>query len=132
MLSKSWEPGRKGNSTGSRYENYLISYLGRINYNYADRYLATVSVRADGSSKFAPGNRWGTFPSFSLGWRIDQEEFYKDWNQNVLSAVKLRGGWGQIGNQNIPSFAYADVVSTYDTWVYGFNSGLNLLKTCLI
>ena len=73
-------------------------------------------------------NRWGTFPSFSLGWRIDQEEFYKDWNQNVLSAVKLRGGWGQIGNQNIPSFAYADVVSTYDTWVYGFNSGLNLLK----
>ena len=45
-----------------------------------------------------------------------------------MSAVKLRGGWGQIGNQNIPSFAYADVVSTYDTWVYGFNSGLNLLK----
>lgn len=119
---------KEGTSTGSRYENYLISYLGRINYNYADRYLATVSVRADGSSKFAPGNRWGTFPSFSLGWRIDQEEFYKDWNQNVLSAVKLRGGWGQIGNQNIPSFAYADVVSTYDTWVYGFNSGLNLLK----
>lgn len=119
---------KEGTSTGSRYENYLISYLGRINYNYADRYLATVSVGADGSSKFAPGNRWGTFPSFSLGWRIDQEEFYKDWNQNVLSAVKLRGGWGQIGNQNIPSFAYADVVSTYDTWVYGFNSGLNLLK----
>ena len=84
---------KEGTSTGSRYENYLISYLGRINYNYADRYLATVSVRADGSSKFAPGNRWGTFPSFSLGWRIDQEEFYKDWNQNVLSAVKLRGGW---------------------------------------
>lgn len=70
----------------------------------------------------------GDISVFSLGWRIDQEEFYKDWNQNVLSAVKLRGGWGQIGNQNIPSFAYADVVSTYDTWVYGFNSGLNLLK----
>lgn len=119
---------KEGTSTGSRYENYLISYLGRVNYNYADRYLATVSVRTDGSSKFAPGNRWGTFPSFSLGWRIDQEQFYKDWNQNVLSGVKLRGGWGQIGNQNIPSFAYADIVSTYDTWVYGFNSGMNMLK----
>lgn len=118
----------EGTSNGYRYENYLISYLGRVNYNYGDRYLATVSVRTDGSSKFARGNRWGTFPSFSLGWRIDKENFYKNWEQNVLTNVKLRGGWGQIGNQNIPSFAYADIVSTYDTWVYGFNSGMNILK----
>lgn len=119
---------KEGLSTGYRYETYLISYLGRVNYNYDNRYLATVSVRTDGSSKFASGNRWGTFPSFSLGWRIDQEEFFKNWDQNVWNGVKLRGGWGQIGNQNIPSYAYADIVSTYETWVYGFNSGQNMLK----
>ncbi len=119
---------KEGTSKGYKYENYLISYLGRVNYNYADRYLVTASVRADGSSKFAKGNRWGVFPSFSLGWRIDQEQFFKNWNQNAWSMVKLRGGWGQIGNQNIPSFAYADVVSTYDTWIYGFNSGANIQK----
>lgn len=119
---------KEGLSTGYRYETYLISYLGRVNYNYDNRYLATVSVRTDGSSKFASGNRWGTFPSFSLGWRIDQEEFFKNWDQNVWNGVKLRGGWGQIGNQNIPSYAYADIVSTYETWVYGFNSGQNILK----
>ena len=119
---------KEGLSTGYRYETYLISYLGRVNYNYDNRYLATVSVRTDGSSKFALGNRWGTFPSFSLGWRIDQEEFFENWDQNVWNGVKLRGGWGQIGNQNIPSYAYADIVSTYETWVYGFNSGQNILK----
>ena len=119
---------KEGISNGSRYENYLISYLGRVNYNYGDRYLATVSMRRDGSSKFAKGNRWGTFPSFSLGWRIDQEEFFRDWNQDVLSGVKLRGGWGQIGNQNIPAFAYVDVIGRYDTWVYGFNGGENRLQ----
>lgn len=119
---------KEGVSSGTRYENYLISYLGRVNYNYADRYLATVSMRRDGSSKFAPGNRWGTFPSFSLGWRIDKEEFFQNWEQDVLSGVKLRGGWGQIGNQNIPAFAYVDIIGRYDTWVYGFNGGQNLLQ----
>ena len=110
------------------YDKTLLSFYARANYNYDNRYLATVSVRTDGSSKFASGNRWGTFPSFSLGWRIDQEEFFKNWDQNVWNGVKLRGGWGQIGNQNIPSYAYADIVSTYETWVYGFNSGQNILK----
>ncbi len=111
---------------GSESEDYLISYLGRVNYNYDNRYLLTASIRADGSSKFAKGNRWGVFPSFSLGWRIDQEQFFKSWSQDVLSMAKLRGGWGQNGNQNIPSFAYANIVSTYPAWIYGFNGGLNI------
>lgn len=118
--------------SGSESEDYLISYLGRVNYNFDNRYLFTFSIRTDGSSKFARGNRWGTFPSFSLGWRVDQEQFFKNWNQDVISGIKLRGGWGQNGNQSISSLAYANIVSTYPAWIYGFNGGLNPLQAyCL-
>lgn len=115
-------------TTGSRSEAYMISYLGRINYNYADRYLLTVNIRRDGSSKFARGNRWGTFPSFSLGWRIDQEKFFNNWKQEILSGAKMRVGWGKNGNQSIPDYAYANTVGTYPTWVYAFNGDLNTLQ----
>ena len=84
---------------GGRNHRSLMSYLGRVNYSFADRYLLTVSVRADGSSKFMKEYRWATFPSFSIGWRISEEQFYKNLDQNVLSSLKLRAGWGQIGNQ---------------------------------
>ncbi|MDD2961930.1 MAG: TonB-dependent receptor [Muribaculaceae bacterium] len=113
---------------GSETEYKLISYLGRINYNFDNRYLLTMSLRADGSSKFAKGHRWGVFPSFSLGWRADQESFFKDWNQDIVNGLKLRAGWGQNGNQNIPNFAYGNIVSTYETWIYGFNSAQNVLQ----
>lgn len=72
------------------------SVLARVTYDYQNKYLATVNFRADGSSKFGVNNRWGYFPSFSLGWRLTGEEFMKplDW----LSDLKLRVGWGQVGN----------------------------------
>lgn len=111
---------------GAESEYKLISYLGRVNYNYDNRYLATFNIRADGSSKFARGHRWGVFPSFSLGWRIDQEQFFKSWNQDVMNSLKLRAGWGQNGNQNIPDFAFANIVSTYETWIYAFNGAQNV------
>lgn len=113
---------------GYKSDNYLISYLGRFNYSYDNKYLATISFRRDGSSKFAEGNRWGNFPSFSLGWRVDQEDFFKKWEQPVISSIKLRGGWGQNGNQNIPAFSYANTVGTSEIWVYAFNNGKNLLQ----
>ena len=79
-------------------ENKLNSYFGRVNYSFADKYLVTVNFRADGSSKFGSNNRYGYFPSFSLGWRISEEEFMKN---SAFSNLKLRGGYGETGNQEI-------------------------------
>ena len=80
----------------------ILSYLVRANYSFRDRYLLTASFRADGSSKFAPGNRWGNFPALALGWRASEEPFLKDikWIDNL----KLRGSWGQIGNNKIANY----------------------------
>ncbi|WP_134088835.1 TonB-dependent receptor [Olivibacter sp. XZL3] len=80
----------------------LASYLGRINYAYDDRYLLTVTLRADGSSKFGSGNKWGYFPSAALGWNISNEEFFR--NVKRISYLKLRLSAGTTGNQNIPSY----------------------------
>ena len=77
-------------------ESRGISYFGRINYSLLNRYLLTATVRRDGSSNFGAGNRWGTFPSFAAGWRISEEAFMQD--QDVVSNLKLRAGWGQTGN----------------------------------
>ena len=84
---------------GSAFINELQSFYTRLNYQYQDKYLATATVRADGSSKFGANNRYGIFPSFSLGWRISEEPFLKN---SSVSNLKLRGGWGQTGNQEIP------------------------------
>lgn len=80
--------------------NELQSFYSRVNYQYKDRYLVTATVRADGSSKFGANNKYGIFPSFSLGWRISEEAFMKSTPFNEL---KLRAGWGRTGNQEIPS-----------------------------
>ncbi|MCB0565824.1 MAG: SusC/RagA family TonB-linked outer membrane protein, partial [Phaeodactylibacter sp.] len=79
--------------------NTLLSYLGRVNYKFQDKYLLTASYRIDGSSRFGEGNRFGFFPSFSLGWLIDQESFFP--STDVVDMLKLRGSWGQTGNQEI-------------------------------
>ncbi|MDR2969632.1 MAG: TonB-dependent receptor [Tannerellaceae bacterium] len=79
----------------------INSFFGRINYGYKDRYLFEANIRADGSSKFARGNKWGVFPSFSAAWRISEESFMKD--QTWLSNLKLRASWGQTGNESIPN-----------------------------
>lgn len=85
---------------GSATINELQSFFSRLNYQYQDKYLVTATVRADGSSKFGANNKYGIFPSFSLGWRLSEEPFLKN---SSISNLKLRGGWGQTGNQEIPS-----------------------------
>jgi iron complex outermembrane receptor protein len=80
-------------------ENYLVSFFGRVNYTLMDRYLLTVTVRDDGSSRFAPGNQWGLFPSAALAWRINDESFLK--NVKAVTNLKLRLGWGITGQQDI-------------------------------
>ncbi len=79
----------------------LQSFFGRVNYSLMDKYLLTATLRADGSSKFGSNNRYGVFPSFAAGWRISEEAFLKD--LPLLNNLKLRAGWGQTGNQEIPS-----------------------------
>lgn len=95
--------------SGTSNEDVLLSYFGRIQYSFMDRYLFEVNSRYDGSSRFAPGNRWGFFPSFSLGWRISEESFMQD--VSWLNELKIRGSWGRIGNQEIGRFQFVDAVN---------------------
>ncbi len=88
----------------------LASFYGRFNYNFNDRYLATLTMRGDGSSRFAPGHRWGFFPSLALAWRLSEESFIKK-NVPVISNLKLRVSAGKLGNQNIGDFAYSSIIA---------------------
>jgi TonB-linked SusC/RagA family outer membrane protein len=85
--------------------NQLLSYLGRINYTYSDKYIITASYRVDGSSRFGSGNKFGYFPSLSVGWLIDQEEFFSPLSE-TFSLLKLRASWGRTGNQEIGNNRY--------------------------
>lgn len=78
----------------------LLSYFGKVNYDYGGKYLASFTIRRDGSSRFPENSRWGTFPAASIGWVVTEEPFLK--GLSTLSSLKLRAGWGQVGNQNIP------------------------------
>ena len=94
------------NGTGTSASEWAImSFVGRLAYNYDSKYLLTVNMRSDGSSKLHPDHRWGTFPSVSAAWRISSEEFMKDYSW--INDLKLRGGWGQTGNQSgLGDYAY--------------------------
>jgi TonB-linked SusC/RagA family outer membrane protein len=87
-----------------------VSYIGRVNYSYKDKYYITSNFRADGSGQFSPENRWGYFPSFSTGWRVSQEGFLKD--NSVISELKLRAGWGIVGNDRAAPYAWYGIVDT--------------------
>jgi len=101
---------------GRESESALLSFFGRVNYNYMDRLLFTANFRADGSSRFGENNRWGYFPSFALGWNLHQENFME--SLDFVSRAKFRAGWGQIGNQNIGDFAF--LTSVKDGYLYYF------------
>lgn len=92
--------GQFGNSSSLRQEEALLSYLGRVSYNYASKYYFTGSMRADGSSKFDEDNRWGYFPSMSTAWSFSEESFFEP-IKSVISGGKFRFGWGQTGNNRI-------------------------------
>ena len=95
----------------------LLSYFGRVNYNYDNRYLLTATLRRDGSSKFMERNKWANFPSVSVAWQIANEGFMKSLN-NVVNSLKLRVGWGQVGNQGIPSSVYESLLIVPSTSTY--------------
>ncbi len=96
----------------------LLSFYGRANYNYKDRYLLTATLRYDGSSRFLSRYRWGTFPSFALGWNIAEESFMRD--LRAISTLKLRAGWGQVGNQNsAANYGYVTTLSRGNRYIIG-------------
>jgi TonB-linked SusC/RagA family outer membrane protein len=97
-------------SSGSDSFSTLVSYLGRVMYNYDSRYYVTASIRFDGSSKFPEGKKFATFPAISAAWRVTGEEFMK--SQNIFSNLKLRLGWGKVGNQSIDNSAYLSTIGT--------------------
>jgi TonB-linked SusC/RagA family outer membrane protein len=89
---------------GSRTGNSLLSYFGKVNYAYNDRYLASATIRYDGSSRFGDENKFGAFPSFSAGWRVSDETFISE-NSSFITDLKLRASWGKVGNQEISDVA---------------------------
>ena len=104
-------------ANGNEYTNSIVSYIGRLTYNFDDRYLLTATGRYDGSSKFLSKNKWAFFPSLSAAWRINRESFLID--NEIISDAKLFAGWGNVGNQNLPSDVY---LSKLGTDYYSFDS----------
>ena len=109
-------------NNGNSGESSILSYFGRMFYSFDDRYLLTFTMRRDGSSKFYKDNRWGWFPSAALAWKVSNESFLKD--HNVINNLKLRLGWGAVGNQNVPNNAYRAIYSSVaTTWGTGLLAG---------
>lgn len=104
-------------STSTRSQ--LNSYFGRVGYNFKEKYLFEANFRYDGSSRFAKANRWGLFPSFSAGWRLDRENFLV--NVPWLSDLKLRGSWGKLGNERIGLFRYLNLINLGQDYSFGNN-----------
>ena len=95
----------QNNNTPSPWENYLVSFFGRLNYNFKERYLLTATLRQDGSSRFSKSNRWGLFPSAALAWSIINEPFMEK-ARDIMSNLKLRVGYGVTGQQEITDYLY--------------------------
>ena len=97
-------------AAGGASHGALVSYFGRLNYDYNNRYMLTATFRADGSTKFGPNNRFGYFPSFSAGWNISNEKFME--SVTGIESLKLRASWGQNGNDKIGDWQYLATVSS--------------------
>ena len=109
--------GSNKTSSGSKAQSTLSSYLGRVNYNYADKYLLTATLRRDGSSRFASFDRYGYFPSVALGWRLTNENFLH--LPEFITDLKFRSSYGQLGNQNIGDYLYSAYIN--NNIPYNFN-----------
>jgi TonB-linked SusC/RagA family outer membrane protein len=105
-------------ASGNPHDNARsVSYFGRLGWNFDERYMVNLTVRRDGSSKFASGHRFGTFPSVSAGWNITNEKFMED-TSNWLNFLKLRVSWGRVGNQNIDNYQYLAPIKNSNTHYY--------------
>ena len=105
------------NVGGTTFSNSLLSYMGRVNYSYNGKYLATATLRRDGSSRFGENHRWGSFPSGSIAWRISEEDFFKP--VSFINSMKIRAGYGITGNQEIGNYTFS---SELQTIMYNYNN----------
>jgi TonB-linked SusC/RagA family outer membrane protein len=104
-------------STGDEYWESQLGFFGRVNYNYKEKYLLEANLRYDGTSKFPSSLQWRYFPSFSVGWRVN-EESWMQWTKPILSSLKVRGSWGTIGDQTVPNSLYIPTMNgTYNNWL---------------
>lgn len=127
-------PGYSGEAfipgAGYAQENELQSYFGRVNYNFDKKYLLTASLRADGSTRFGLNNKYGYFPSVALGWAISNENFLKD--SRIINELKLRGSWGQTGNQEVPNKITQASYSLSQSAGYYLYENLNLINGVMV
>ncbi len=116
--------------TGTASEWALISWFGRLNYDYKSKYLFEANIRYDGSSRFKKGNKWGIFPSFSAGWRVSEENFMSD--VDWLDNLKLRLSWGKLGNQNIGAYPYQTTYSLGQNYTMGGAVTSGIASTAIV
>lgn len=104
-------------TSGGEYWDSQLGFFGRLNYNYKEKYLLEANARYDGTSKFPTALQWRWFPSFSAGWRVNEEP-WMDWSKPVISAMKLRASWGTIGDQSVPNSLYVPTMSgSFNNWI---------------
>src|SRR5690606_4042890 len=115
VLSSGSPANQLNNGSGSEFG--LQSYFGRINYNYRQRYLFESNFRYDGSSRFAEGHRFGFFPSFSAGWVLSEEDFFDNLKDRI-DLFKIRGSWGQLGNQDIGNYPFISSVDLNRNYIF--------------
>lgn len=116
FISNTIDPIASQSAYGGADESSLLSVFGRANYEFKQRYLFSAAMRADGSSRFGPNNRYGYFPSVSAGWIISEESF---WNSKALEFLKIRASWGQNGNDRIGNYGFTSVVLSGQNYTFG-------------
>ena len=115
-ISNTIDPIASQGAYAAATESALLSYFGKVNYDLDDKYLFSATFRADGSSRFGRNNRYGFFPSFSLGWVLNREDF---WTMDAVSLFKLRGSWGQNGNDKIGDYSFSTIVNAGQNYSFG-------------
>jgi TonB-linked SusC/RagA family outer membrane protein len=110
-------PDQKNAGGSENPDHRIASLFARLNYNYDEKYLAEAIIRRDGSSRFGPNNKYGVFPSFSLGWVVSRESFWA--NNDIVNFLKVRGGYGVVGNDNIGDFAYLSTIGGGRNYSFG-------------
>lgn len=116
-------------ATGDQFRSRLSSWFGRVNYIYDDKYLLTATIRRDGSSRFAPQNRWGNFPSLALAWKLHNEQWLQTALPSFLNQVKIRASYGELGNQEIGDYQYQAFINSYAHAVFGNQLALGSTQT---
>jgi TonB-linked SusC/RagA family outer membrane protein len=123
--------GQTLSGRGFEFTNTLVSYFGRINYSFADRYLFSATLRRDGSSRFSPSVRYGNFPAASVGWKISSEDFWKV-SPAVVSQLKLRASYGRLGNQNIGDYRFQGTINPGVVYTFGDIRTTGAIQTSVV